>query len=199
MPTLCIQSSKKLCNNVNCSICFNKSFASSDKVKYLSQNNTINPRTVFKSCNKKLIFNCNTCSKEFTATLNNISSGKWCKPCGQVSSHKKQSMTLEEFLERSKEAHGYTYDYSKVIMKGVDTYVIIICKLHGEFTQTPYKHYSEKNGCTECAIIRRADSKRFTLDEFISKANKVHENKYDYSKTEIKNKNVKVTSFFCII
>jgi hypothetical protein len=175
-------SNKKLCDDVGCSICFEKSFASSEKVQYLSPKNTINPRLVFKSCNKKFIFNCNLCSKEFTATLNNISGGKWCKSCGFVSSKEKQSMKLEEFLERCKEAHGDTYDYSKVIMNGVDRNVIIICKIHGEFSQTPFLHYSEKCGCPDCGIIRRADSKRFTLDEFISKANEVHENKYDYSK-----------------
>jgi hypothetical protein len=67
-------------------------------------------------------------------------------------------------------------------MNGVDRNVIIICKIHGEFSQTPFLHYSEKCGCPDCGIIRRADSKRFTLDEFISKANEVHKNKYDYSK-----------------
>lgn len=175
-------SNKKLCDDVNCSICLNKSFASSDKAQYLSPTNTINPRTVFKSCNKKFLFNCNTCSKEFTATLNNVSGGKWCKSCGFISSREKQSMKLEEFLERCKEAHGDIYDYSKVVMKGVDTHVTIICKLHGEFTQTPYKHYSDKNGCTECGIIRRSEANRFTLDEFITKANEKHEYKYDYSK-----------------
>ena len=175
-------SNKKLCDDTNCTVCYNKSFASSNKAPYLSSKNTVNPRSVFKSCNKKLIFNCNTCSKEFTATLNNVSGGKWCKSCGFVSTKEKQSMKLEEFLEKSKEAHGDTYDYSKVIMKGVDTHVTIICKLHGEFTQTPYKHYSDKNGCTECGIIRRSEANRFTLDEFITKANEKHEYKYDYSK-----------------
>jgi very-short-patch-repair endonuclease len=175
-------SNKKLCDDLNCIICYKKSFASSDKAQYLSPKNTINPRSVFKSCNKKFIFNCNTCTKEFTATLNNVSGGKWCKSCGFVSMKEKQSMKLDEFLEKSKEAHGDTYDYSKVVMNGVDTHVTIICKLHGEFTQTPYKHYSDKNGCTKCSIIRRSEANRFTLDEFIGKANEIHDNKYDYSK-----------------
>ena len=175
-------SNKKLCDDLNCIICYNKSFASSDKAQYLSPKNTINPRSVFKSCNKKFIFNCNTCTKEFTATLNNVSGGKWCKSCGFVSMKEKQSMKLDEFLEKSKETHGDIYDYSKVVMNGVDTHVTIICKLHGEFTQTPYKHYSDKNGCNQCGIIRRSEANRFTLDEFIGKANEKHEYKYDYSK-----------------
>lgn len=175
-------SNKKLCDAVNCSICFDKSFASSNKTKCWSNKNKVNPRTVFKSCNKKFIFNCNTCSKEFTAQLDNISNGKWCRSCGFVSMVKKQSMKLEEFLEKSAEAHGDTYDYSKVIMNGVDRNVIIICKIHGEFPQTPFRHYSDKSGCPHCGIIKRADSNRYTLDEFISKANEVHANKYDYSK-----------------
>jgi hypothetical protein len=175
-------SNKKLCDDVKCSICFEKSFASSDKAECWSNKNTVNPRTVFKFSQKKFIFNCNTCSKEFTAHLSNISRGSWCRSCGVVNSKKKRSMKLKEFLERSAEVHGDTYDYSKVILNGVDRNVIIICKIHGEFPQTPFSHYSDKSGCPHCAIIRRADKNRYTLDEFIGKANKVHSDKYDYSK-----------------
>jgi very-short-patch-repair endonuclease len=175
-------SNKKICDDTRCSICYNKSFASSERAQYWSTKNTINPRNVFKSCNKKFIFNCNTCHNEFTATLNNISAGKWCKSCGQVKSHTAQMMKIDEFLERSKDAHGDTYDYSKVTMNGVDRPVTIVCKIHGDFEQTPYKHYFDKNGCPACGIINRADSNRYTLCEFVSKANKVHQNKYDYSK-----------------
>jgi hypothetical protein len=178
-------SNKKLCDNIDCSICLNKSFASSDKAQYLSSKNTINPRSVFKSCNKKLIFECNNCNNEFTATLNNISGGKWCKSCGFVSSKEKQSMKIEEFLVKAKEVNGDKYDYSKVVINNCNTPIIIICKIHGEFNQRPGNHITGGlNGCPNCASIRRGDYHRYTLDEFISKANKVHNNKYDYSRVK---------------
>jgi hypothetical protein len=40
------------------------------------------PEQFFKSSHKKFIFNCETCSKEFTIRLDNITnSGNWCNPC----------------------------------------------------------------------------------------------------------------------
>ena len=176
-------SKTKLCDDVNCSICYNKSFASSDKAKYWSDKNPVSPRTVFKCSKKKFIFNCDTCSKEFTISLDHITnSGNWCKPCGYVSMKEKLSMKLEEFLERCKEVHGDTYDYSNFIYINSKTPGIIICKEHGEFSQIPASHLHQGSGCPQCGINNVADSCRGTLDEFIAKANEVHKNKYGYPK-----------------
>jgi Probable Zinc-ribbon domain len=43
---------KKLCEDNECSLCFEKSFASHEKSKHL-HDKTINPRTIFKNSNKK--------------------------------------------------------------------------------------------------------------------------------------------------
>ena len=41
---------KKLCNNIDCKICYEKSFASHEKSKYWSaKNGDIKPREIFKS------------------------------------------------------------------------------------------------------------------------------------------------------
>ena len=65
-----------------------------------------------------------------------------------------------------------------------DRNIIIICKIHGEFEQTPYHHYSKGNGCHKCGIIKSTNSKKYSQEEFINKANNIHNNKYDYSKVE---------------
>jgi len=154
-------SKTKLCDDVNCSICYNKSFASSDKAKYWSDKNPVSPRTVFKCSKKKFIFNCDTCSKEFTISLDHITnSGNWCKPCGYVSMKEKLSMKLEEFLERCKEVHGDTYDYSNFIYINSKTPGIIICKEHGEFSQTPDSHL-QGAGCPLCAIKNTTEIKLY--------------------------------------
>lgn len=175
---------KKICDNNNCNECFEKSFASHEKSKYWSKKNDKNPRTIFKSTAEKFLFDCNKCKKEFLISPNNITNGKWCKDCGYKSMVEKVSMKIDEFIEKSKETHSDKYDYSKVIMNGVDRNVIIICKIHGEFEQTPYNHYGCGNGCTLCGFIKRADSKRYTQEEFINKSNEIHNNKYDYSKVK---------------
>jgi very-short-patch-repair endonuclease/DNA-directed RNA polymerase subunit RPC12/RpoP len=179
---------KVLCSNTDCNDCFNKSFASSDKAKYWSTKNTTTPREYFKSCGKKFIFACYTCNEEFEATLNNITNGKWCKKCGYRSAKEKQSMTIEEFIKRSSEKFKetiYEYDYSKVVMDGVDNPITLICKVHlCEFQTTPYRHYTSDTGCCPvCTISTRAESRKYSFDEFLTMAKSIYRDTFDYSKS----------------
>ena len=61
-------------------MCFNNSFASVERSKYLKDIN-INPRMLFKRSNKKLKFECNICSKDFETQLSDITNGIWCPHC----------------------------------------------------------------------------------------------------------------------
>ncbi len=83
------------------------------------------------------------------------------------------------FITKAKEIHGEQYDYS--LVKYINSFIKIkiICPKHGEFEQTPYNHIKEEQGCRKCFFKRNnvAD----TLDEFITKSNATHDNKYDYS------------------
>ncbi|MHB2028942.1 MAG: zinc-ribbon domain-containing protein [Acidimicrobiales bacterium] len=76
-------SNRQLCNEKNCKICFEKSFASSDKAKYWNNKNKISPRDVFKSSNKKYIFNCD-CGHTFESTNSHITKGQFCSYCAHL-------------------------------------------------------------------------------------------------------------------
>ena len=65
-------------------------------------------------------------------------------------------MTRAEFIEKAERVHQGRYDYSRVEYKNGTTKVVIICKIHGEFTQRPYMHL-QGQGCPECA---KADRKK---------------------------------------
>lgn len=58
----------------------------------------------------------------------------------------------EDFIINSKLKHKGKYDYSKVNYENTRKQVIIICKEHGEFKQTPNDHLSGY-GCIKCAKI----------------------------------------------
>ena len=75
-------SNKKLCNNNNCGICFNKSFASSKRAINWSVKNNLAPRDAHLNSDKKYRFNCDKCTHEFEARLHDIT-GKdsWCPYC----------------------------------------------------------------------------------------------------------------------
>lgn len=60
-------------------------------------------------------------------------------------------LSNNDFLKRSKDIHGDTYDYSLVKYNGNLNKVDILCKKHGKFEQRPYDHY-RGNGCPKCKI-----------------------------------------------
>ena len=84
------------------------------------------------------------------------------------------------FIEKSKLIHGTKYDYSKVHYNNNKTPVIIICSIHGDFTQIP-KNHTNGSGCPKCAIYFKANKLRENKENFVSKANLIHSNRYDYS------------------
>ena len=57
-----------LCEDKDCKMCFNNSFASIERSKFLNDK-SINPRMLFKSTNKKFKFDCDTCEKVFETQL----------------------------------------------------------------------------------------------------------------------------------
>lgn len=74
----CCSPPKKLCDSINCIQCYEKSFASHEKIKYWSQLNNINPRFVFKSCGRKYLFICDDCHEQYEATSNHVNKNTWC-------------------------------------------------------------------------------------------------------------------------
>lgn len=100
-----------------------------------------------------------------------------------------RKLSIEEFIKKAQEVHGDKYDYSKVEYVNSRTKVCILCPKHGEFLQTPSEHIQGR-GCPFCA-----GHKKYSLNEFIIKANHIHANKYSYSKVNYINNKTKV----CII
>lgn len=111
--------------------------------------------------------------------------GQGCKLCGIKKRANKKRMTLEEFIEKSNEKHGFgRYNYSKVVYVNYNTNVVIICNNHDEpyeFLQTPNNHLHGE-GCPICRYIKMAEKQKLTLNEFINRANEIHGiGTYDYS------------------
>ena len=100
-------------------------------------------------------------------------------------------LTIEKFIEKANKIHGKKYNYSKVNYINMKTKICIICPEHGEFWQTPTNHIYQKQGCPKCN--RR--SYKYTLEEFIEKAIRIHGNEYNYSKVKYINNRTKI----CII
>jgi hypothetical protein len=96
-----------------------------------------------------------------------------------------------KFIEKSIKIHGDIYDYTKVNYLKAQENVIIICKKHGKFEQRACDHLRGK-GCKMCKIEQNSDNCRSNINEFIEKANLIHNNKYNYSKSTYLNGKTKL-------
>ena len=119
---------------------------------------------------------------KFTQRLDHhITSPHGCKQCSNFG-----RKTQEKFIEEAKLVHGDKYDYSLVKYVNTSTNVKIICKEHGEFSQSPTGHLSH-SGCQKCS-----GHHLFTIEDFIEKSINKHGNIYDYSLVNYVNNSTKV-------
>jgi hypothetical protein len=106
--------------------------------------------------------------------------GKGCRSC----KIDKRKLSINGLIQRFRKIHGNKYDYSLVTeYKNNRTLLTIVCPEHGEFTQPAYSHL-QGIGCPKCGNIKKGLTQRWTTATFTKKANKIHDNKYDYSKVE---------------
>ncbi len=138
----------------------------------------------YKTCQEKVKIIC-PIHGIFEQTPLEHKHGQSCPKC----SHRSYKYSTEEWVEMAKKIHGNKYDYFKVEYINQKTKVCIICPEHGEFFTLPM-HHIKGHGCPSCAGL-----KKYTNEEFIEKAKKVHGDKYDYSKVKYINNNTKI----CII
>ena len=136
-----------------------------------------------------------TCPKhgDFLQTPHEHLSGCGCQKCW-AERRKVPKISRDNFLELANKEHNGKYDYSKSDYKGVANKICIICPEHGEFWQTPQNHLKGQ-GCPKCANLKKGMYQVGTTESFIEKAQKVHGNKYDYSKVHYINNREKV----CIV
>ena len=95
-------------------------------------------------------------------------------------------LTQEEFLRRAKAVHGPDrYILHRVTYINAKTKVEIICPEHGSWMITP-DNFLHGQGCPKCGIKKASKSKTLTQEEFIERVNKIHQNRYSFSKSVYK-------------
>lgn len=118
--------------------------------------------------------------------------GKGCPNCKKSKLSNLHLQCQSDVIEKANLIHEYFYDYSLVEYKGIDNHITILCPIHGEFVQTPYKHINLSRGCQTCGISKQVSARTKTLDKFINESNAVYNNKYDYSESIYVNSTVPV-------
>jgi len=105
----------------------------------------------YVNTNTKVIIGCSK-HGDFKQAPNSHLQGQGCPQCyGNI------KWTTENFIKEAKEKHGEnTYDYSESICDGVDNSVIIICRKHGKFKQSPWNHARVGQGCRRCSNANKS-------------------------------------------
>lgn len=99
---------------------------------------------------------------EFEQSVNNHLNGKGCQKCNIKYENE------SDFINESKLIHNNKYNYEKVIFLNTITKVIITCKEHGDFEQTPSNHISGK-GCYKCGNLKTGEKLLKNQKWFIEK------------------------------
>lgn len=86
----------------------------------------------------------------------------------------------KRFIEKSKKVHGDRYNYDNVSYINSVEKVIIKCKLHGDFLQSPNSHIRGR-GCSECKKLYFSEIYRHNVEDILKVFNEIHGNEYDYS------------------
>ena len=107
-------------------------------------------------------------------------------------------LTTEKFIQKAKKIHGDKYDYSEVdYIKSMIKVKIKCNTCNTKFFQQPTNHLTGY-GCKKCANIKIGNILKNNIENFINKANKIHNNYYDYTKS-IYNRNNEKIEIICPI
>ena len=173
-------SHQKLCENNDCEMCFNNSFASVERSKFLHDKN-INSRTLFKSTNKKFEFDCDVCNKVFACQLSDITRGVWCSFCVNKTELILFNKLKEKYITLKTQ---YKVDWCKNIKHLPFDFVIeerkIIVELDGKqhFEQIGNWLSPEETRKNDLFKIKCANKNGFSVIRILQKD--VYKNKYDW-------------------
>lgn len=138
-------------------------------------------KTVYIRSQDKVVITCPIHGDFLQTPSNHYKFG--CKLCGRQTANLNTRKTTQYFISKAQALHGDKYGYDKVIYVGHTQEVIIVCALHGEYSQTPAGHLASK-GCMQCGIDARANLRRLPIAYFLTKAKEIHGDTYDYSEIQ---------------
>ena len=158
--------------------------------------------TEYENNHSKITFVCNFCGNQFIKIANDHLNSKdgGCINCRleklkikKEKTNKRRKLTIEEVEERLNKICGKQFKYHFEEYINTNTPFTISClKCGGSFKRDVNALY-KNHSCPLCNGKNR--NRKYSTTEFIEKCNKIHGNKYDYSKTEYKHTDEKI----CII
>ena len=153
---------RALCDDIDCNICFNKSFASSipKTIKFVDKN--IEPIQIQKYSQKKYLFHCTVCKHEFYKKIKSITKGEHCIYCTakpiKICGEEDCKFCYEKSFASHEKASCWDYKKNKVnplevYKKSTDKYCLKCDKCNHSFDTTP-KRICDGHFCPYCANLK---------------------------------------------
>lgn len=120
------------------------------------------PNTTSKKKKRYITFKCVTCGK---ITEKIYMKSRWKSQC---ESCLKGMFTTKQFIEIGQQHFGNTYNYSKTNYTGKRNTVIIICPIHGEFTQRAQEHMGG-HGCNQCKFDLKSINQKLSKEVWLDR------------------------------
>lgn len=153
--------------------------------EFKNQIQTINPNIIvlgeYQGNKVKISCKCKICDHEWNATPNNLLNNHGCPNCKKKKIGDLKRYTQDQFIAKCKKVHNDKYDYSQVKYVSGLNYITIVCLEHGNFKQRADMHLLGQ-GCPYCS-----GKMRKTKELFISQAQTIHGDKYDYQLVNYQN------------
>jgi very-short-patch-repair endonuclease len=124
--------------------------------KFIQQANIIHnniynySKAIYENAHSKTEIICNY-HGSFYQTPHEHLNKQGCPTCGKELSAQSRTKEGDLFAKEANQIHNNFYIYDKVKYVNSKNKIIIICPVHGEFTQTPNAHL-QKQGCPTCRI-----------------------------------------------
>lgn len=141
-------------------------------------------KTIFINSRTNLIITCKQ-HGDFSQNPFVHLRGSGCKQCIDT------GLSFNEFVKKANILYENKYEYDNANYKNKSSLIKIKCSQHGLFEKTAEQHLKGRK-CPKCKtkrkeIIKNHNNKLLSNNEFIDKANKQHNNFYDYNKTRYLN------------
>jgi hypothetical protein len=150
--------------------------------------NYIYDKVIYKNLSSKVEIICREHGSFFQLPINHLK-GSGCAVCGRKKNRSNIKYTNEQIINKFKNNHGDTYDYSLVSYVNSDTKVRIICRQHGIFSIEPNRHleFNRGQGCPNCAILKSKMVLSRTTEQFIEQSQFLYDDSFTYENTVYNN------------
>lgn len=122
-------------------------------------------KVIYKGVREKVTITCKI-HGDFKQTPESHLTPRGCFKCGYKDYRRAFTYDKQNFIEKCNAIYNFKYKYNFVDFVDIEKEIIIICDVHGEFTQKPKNHL--KRGCRACV----KDKLKFYYDEKYPKIEK---------------------------